>query len=221
MTDIFSEIEEDIRKDRAKRIWARFGKYVIGGAIVLVLGVAAWRGYDAYTTSQAAAAGDQFLDAVALIEENPQAGIDALDAIAVDGPGGYAALARFRVASTKAQDGDSESAITEFQAIVDDSSIDPLVRDVARVRLGYLLLDHGNAGDIEGLLSPFSEAGNPFVHSAREIRAFAAMKVGNREQALSLFLELVGDFESPEPIRSRARVALDVLASSGTSADPS
>jgi hypothetical protein len=221
MTDIFSEIEEDIRKDRAKRMWDRFGKYVIGGAIILVLGVAAWRGYEAYTTSQAAAAGDSFLDAIALVEENPQEGIAAFDAIAADGPGGYAALARFRSASTLAQQDDYDGAIAGFQALVDDAGIDPLVRDVARIRLGYLLLDHGAAADIEGLLLPLSEATNPFSYSAREIRAFAAMKAGNREQALALFLELVGDFASPEPVRSRARVALDVLASDGTSASSS
>jgi hypothetical protein len=218
MTDIFSEIEEDIRKDRAKRMWDRFGKYVIGGAVFLVLGVAAWRGYDAYTTSQAAAAGDSFLDAIALVEQDPQAGLEAFDAIAADGPGGYAALARFRAASTLAQEEDYQGAIAGFQALVDDGGIDPLVRDVARIRLGYLLLDHGAAADIEGLLLPLSEDTNPFSHSAREIRAFAAMKAGNREQALALFLELVGDFASPEPVRSRARVALDVLASDGTSA---
>ncbi len=217
MTDIFSEIEEDIRKDRAKQIWQRFGKYIIGGAVVLVLAVAAWRGYEAYTMSQAAAAGDSFLDAIALVEENPQAGIDALDAIATDGPGGYAALARFRAASTKAEVGDVDAAINDFQGMVDDAGLDPLVRDVARVRLGYLLLDHGNAADIEGLLLPLSDTTNPFSHSAREIRAFAAMKAGSREQALGLFLELVSDFSAPEPVRSRARVALDVLASDGTS----
>ncbi len=218
MTDIFSEIEEDIRKDRAKRMWDRFGKYVIGGAIVLVLGVAAWRGYEAYTTSQAASAGDRFLDAIALVEENPQAGIAAFDAIAADGPDGYAALARFRSASAMAAQDDFDGAIAGFQALVDDADLEPLIRDVARIRLGYLLLDHGNAIDIEGLLLPLSDTTNPFSHSAREIRAFAAMKAGNREQALGLFLELVGDFASPEPVRSRARVALDVLASDGYTA---
>lgn len=218
MTDIFSEIEEDIRKDRAKRMWDRFGKYVIGGAIVLVLGVAAWRGYEAYTTAQAASAGDRFLDAIALAEEDPQAGVEAFEAIAADGPDGYAALARFRVASGLAGEGDYDAAIAQFQALVDDGSIDPLVRDVARIRLGYLLLDHGSAADIEGLLLPLSEADHPFSHSAREIRGYAAMKAGNREQALSLFLELVGDFASPESVRSRARVALDVLASDGVGA---
>lgn len=218
MTDIFSEIEEDIRKDRAKRIWQRFGKYIIGGALVLVLAVAAWRGYDAYTNAQAAAAGDQFLDAVALVDESPQAGIAALEAIAADGPGGYAALSRFRAASGLAESGDTDAAIAGFQGLVDDASLDPLVRDVARVRLGYLLLDHGNAADIEGLLLPLSDITNPFSHSAREVRAFAAMKAGSQDQALALFLELVSDFNAPEPIRSRARVALDVLASNGTSA---
>jgi hypothetical protein len=210
MTDIFSEIDEDIRKDRAQRIWKRFGKYVIGGAVLLVLGVGGWRVYEGYAESRSAAAGDRFLDAVTLVEEDPQSGIDALDAIAADSPSGYGALSRFRAASTL--------AIAQFRELTSDTSLDPLVRDVASIRLGYLLLDHGSAADIEGLLLELSDQTHPFSHSAREIRAFAAMKAGNREQALGLFLELVSDFNSPESVRSRARVALDVLASDGTSA---
>lgn len=218
MTDIFSEIEEDIRKDRAKRIWQRFGKYVIGAAVLLVLVVGGWRVYEGWADSRAAAAGDRFLDAVTLLEENPQTGIEALEAVAADSPASYGALARFRVASALAQDGNFDEAIAHFRELTSDSSLDPLVRDVASIRLGYLLLDHGSAADVEGLLLELSDTTHPFSHSAREIRAFAAMKAGNREQALGLFLELVSDFNSPESVRSRARVALDVLASDGTSA---
>ena len=218
MTDIFSEIDEDIRKDRAKRIWQRFGKYVIGGAILLVLGVAAWRGWEAYTSAQAAAAGDRFLDAIALIESDPSAGLIELNAIAADGPAGYAELAGFRAASALAEAGDVEGAIAAFRALATDGSLDDLTRDMAAIRLGYLLLDHGEATEIEGLLLPLSETTNPFSHSAREIRGFAAMKAGNREQALALFLELVGEFNSPESVRARTRVALDVLASDGARA---
>lgn len=218
MTDIFSEIEEDIRKDRAKRIWQRFGKYVIGGAVLLVIGVGGWRVYEGWADGRAAAAGDRFLDAVTLVEDSPQAGIDALEAIAADSPSGYGALARFRAASALAQDGNFDESIAHFRELSSDASLEPLVRDVASIRLGYILLDHGSAVDVEGVLLELSDTTHPFSHSAREIRAFAAMKAGNREQALSLFLELVADFNSPESVRSRARVALDVLASDGTSA---
>jgi hypothetical protein len=218
MTDIFSEIEEDIRKDRAKRMWDRFGKYVIGGAVVLVLGVAAWRGYDAYTTSQAAAAGDNFLDAIALVEQDPQAGLDAFDAspqtvlVAMQPWRVFALPAPWRrkrttkAPSTVSGHSWTMAASTRWCAMSRASDWAICCSTMVPLRT------------LKGLLLPLSEDTNPFSHSAREIRAFAAMKAGNREQALALFLELVGDFASPEPVRSRARVALDVLASDGTSA---
>ena len=218
MTDIFSEIEEDIRKDRARRMWDRFGKYIIAGALLLVLAVAGWRGWEAWTTREAQQAGDRFLDAIAQIDADPQAGREALEAIAASGPDGYAVLARFRLASAQAQAGDAPGAIEAFRAMANDASLEPTVRDLGRIRLGYLLLDHGDPTEVEGLLLETSQPENAFSHSAREIRAFAAMKAGNREQALALFLELVSDFNSPETVRARARVALDVLASDGTSA---
>lgn len=215
MTDIFSEIEEDIRKDRARQIWSRFGKYIIGGALLLVVLVAGWRGWDVYSTSQARQAGDRFEDAVQLVESDQEAGLAALEDLSASGPDGYAALAEFRRASVLASAEDFEGAIAILRALITDSDVDPLLQDVARIRLGYVLLDHGEAAEIEGLLLELSDTTNPFSHSAREIRAFAAMRAGSIDQAQALFLELVGDFNSPEPIRSRARVALDVLASDG------
>lgn len=32
MADIFDEIDEELKQDRAKQVWARYGKYVIAAA---------------------------------------------------------------------------------------------------------------------------------------------------------------------------------------------
>ena len=56
MTDIFREVDEDIRQERYLKIWKRYGRYVAGAATLVVLTTAAyvaWRDYDAIATRRA------------------------------------------------------------------------------------------------------------------------------------------------------------------------
>ena len=45
MADIFHEVEEDLRRDQAAAIWNKYGNYIIGAALLLVLAVAAHWGW--------------------------------------------------------------------------------------------------------------------------------------------------------------------------------
>ena len=64
MSDIFREVDEDIRNERFKRLWDRFGPYVIGVAVLIVVVTAGYRGWQYWQNSQAAATGDRFVAAI-------------------------------------------------------------------------------------------------------------------------------------------------------------
>ena len=66
MADIFNEIDEDLRRERAKKIWEKYGNLIIAAAVLVVLIVAGWRAYEYYMQQQAEAAGEKFQDAVVL-----------------------------------------------------------------------------------------------------------------------------------------------------------
>ena len=65
MADIFDEINEELKQDRAKQVWTRYGKYVIAAAAAVVLGVGASQGYMAWQQSQAEAAANIYSEALA------------------------------------------------------------------------------------------------------------------------------------------------------------
>ena len=60
MADIFQEVDEDLRRDRATALWRRYGKYVVAAAVVLVLATAGWSGYRHYRDQQRQEAGVKF-----------------------------------------------------------------------------------------------------------------------------------------------------------------
>ncbi len=86
MTDIFHEIEEDLRRERFRRLWDRYGLYLILLCVAVVAAAGAWSGYRYWTQKQSEASGARFEAASALIAEGkPKEAEAALDALAKDG----------------------------------------------------------------------------------------------------------------------------------------
>ncbi|MEM6463148.1 MAG: tetratricopeptide repeat protein [Pseudomonadota bacterium] len=216
------EVDQELRSERMKSIWARFGKYIIAAAVLIVVATAAIRGYDYWTKSQASNSGDAFLAALTLAREGRQdEALAALRELEQDGYGAYPALARMRAATVLADSGDFDAAISDFSTIGNDSSVPPSVRDIARIRAGYLLVDNGSYDDVAAQVEDLSGPDNPMRHSAREALGLSAWKAGELTQARQWFEQITGDTGVPAGLTQRAQMMLDVIAASGNTGQQS
>ena len=103
MADIFHEVDEEVRREQLKKLWDRYNAYIIALAILIIAGIAAWRGYEYWVAKRAAAAGAAFEAAAALNDQAKYAEAEAAFAkVAADAPEGYRVLARMRAASALA-----------------------------------------------------------------------------------------------------------------------
>ena len=207
MSDIFNEIDEELRNEQIRKLWDRYGVLVLVMAVAIVVVVAGWRGYDYWRLTQSRAQGDAFAAAARLVHSgDPKAAEEAFRGLAETGSGGYPTLASLRAASTLATQGDAAAAIAAFDAIAAKSSTEPLYADVARIRAAYLALDIEDRAKVEGRATPLALAGKPFRHSAREILALAAWKAGDLA-ATSRWVEAVeADPETPRDLADRIAV---------------
>jgi hypothetical protein len=46
MSDIFREVDEDVRRDQAAEFWKKYQTYIIAVVILVLLATGAWRFYD-------------------------------------------------------------------------------------------------------------------------------------------------------------------------------
>ena len=214
MTDIFQEVDEEVRREQLKKLWERYGTYFIAACIVIVIGVGAWRGYGWWQAKQAAQSGAAFEQAVKLAESGKhQEAAAAFTKLSADGTPGYRMLARLREAAELATT-DRKTAVAAYDAIAADNRAGQVGRDLAAVRAGYLLVDTAPYSEILQRLEPATAADRAFRHSAREILALSAWKTGDMSAARRWTEMIMGDPQTPPGPRSRAEMLSELIAAS-------
>jgi hypothetical protein len=210
VSEIFDEVNEDVRRDQLKKLWEQYSIYIIAGALLIIASVGGWRGYQYVEARKAAEAGAAFDKAVELSEANKHTEAEAGFAeLAAKGPAGYRVLARLRMA-TEVANRDPAAAAKLFDEITADRSVDVAVQDLARIRAAQLLLETTTYPNMKERLEAAAAPGATFRHTARELLALSAWRA-NDAAATRQWLDLIAnDGETPPSLRSRAE-ALQAL----------
>jgi hypothetical protein len=214
VTDIFHEVDEEVRREQLKKLWERYGNYLVAACVLVVIGVGAWRGYEWWQAKQAAQSGAAFERAVTLAEAGKhQEAVAAFAKLATDSAAGYRVLARLREAAELAPT-DSKAAVAAYDAIAADNRAGQVIQDLAAVRASFLLVDTAPYAEIVKRLEPLTAADRPFRHSAREILALSAWKVGDISTARRWTDMMMSDPLTPPGPRSRAEMLSELIAAS-------
>jgi hypothetical protein len=212
MADIFQEVDEDLRRERAQRFWAANGRYVIAAAVLVILAASGWQFYQRQMEQQAEAAGSRFEQALALSrggKTNDAAG--AFKALSADGPAGYALLARFRLAAETGAV-DAASGAKQFDALAADGSVGTLLQGLARLRAAALLVDSAPYDAMKARLDDLSAPSSPWRHSARELLGLSAWRAKNWTEAARWYEALIEDADVPASIRERAEAMQQLIS---------
>lgn len=210
------EVDEELRQDRAKQIWNRYSRWIIAAAVLIVVATGGYRAWEYYQNKQASDSGDKFLAAIQLSGEGKHdEAINSLKQLEQNGSGQYPALAKISQASELQKAGDYAGAIKQFDRVAEDKSVDPLLRQLAKLRAGLIAVDTQAYEEVTKRLTPLSGAGQPFRHSAREGLGLAAYKAKQYIQALTWFSAIANDSQSSVNMKNRATVMLDLLAGMG------
>ncbi|WP_020178976.1 tetratricopeptide repeat protein [Methylopila sp. M107] len=211
MADIFQEVQEDLRRDRLKAFWDRYGTLLLVVGLLIVAGVGGWRGYQYLQARAAATAGDQYQAATKLSTEGKaDEARAAFGEIGSKGPTGYQTVARLREADEAAKK-DKAAALKLYQAIANDPAADPLLKDAARIRGAYVAVDAGKPEDVRALVEPIAAKDGAWRSLAREALGLAAFKAGDMAEARRQLEAVVSDPEAVGNVRQRADLMLAVL----------
>jgi hypothetical protein len=210
VSELFDEVDEEVRRDQLKKLWDQYSIYIIAGALLIIAAVGGWRGYQYLEAKKAAEAGAAFDAALDLSEQKKHAEAEAaFEKLAATAPSGYRLLARLRAAAETATR-DPQAGAKIYDDIASDRSVGPVEQDLARVRAAGLLLNTASYPSMLERLEPATKPDSTFRHTARELLALSAWRA-NDTAAARQWLDLIAlDGETPQAMRSRAE-ALQAL----------
>ncbi|MCA6113393.1 tetratricopeptide repeat protein [Bradyrhizobium sp. WSM 1738] len=210
MSELFDEVDEEVRREQLKKLWNKYSIYIIAGLILIIAAVAGWRGYQYLEAKKAAEAGAAFDKAVELSEANKHAEAEAAFAdLIAKAPFGYRTLSRLRLAAEIANR-DAQAAAKMYDEIAADRSVGVADQDLARIRAAQLLLESTSYPNMKERLESAAAPGATFRHTARELLALSAWRA-NDAAATRQWLDMIAnDGETPPSLRSRAE-ALQAL----------
>jgi hypothetical protein len=215
LTDIFREIDEELRQERAAKLWQRYGKYAVAFAVLIVVGVAGYKGWQEYRQSLLVADSARYLTALSLAREGKdKEARDLFALVAKEGTAGYAVLARLGEAGLVAKSGDIDGAVALYEAVANDGSVEEQIRRFALLRSAQVRVDDPKA-DPKALidkLAPLAEANGPWRGSALELMGALALRAGDTAKAREYFTRIADDLGLHEDLRSRAA---EILATIG------
>jgi hypothetical protein len=210
VSELFDEVDEEVRREQLKKLWERYSIFIIAAAILVVAAVGGWRGYEYLEAQKAAEAGAAFDAAIELAEQNKSTEAEAaFDKVATTAPAGYRMLARLRAAGEVAAR-DPKAAAKMYDELAADRSIGTEQQDLARIRAAGLLLDTETYPNILQRLEAAAKPDATFRHTARELLALSAWRANDTTAARQWLDMIANDGETPSAMRQRAE-ALQAL----------
>jgi hypothetical protein len=211
MSDIFREVDEDVRRDRFEQLWKQYGNLIVGAVLILVAAAAVWQAYGYFRQKAAERASAKFQAAIEMSETGQGALAEGLlTSVVKKGPAGYAELARFREAAETGKR-DPAAGATLYDALAADSNLGATLQSLAQLRAAMLLADNLSAADLAKRLDPLASAQSPWRNLAREWLGLSDLKAGNYEAAGRYFDEIVTDPETSAGLRQRVEIYLGLV----------
>lgn len=216
--EFLDEVVQDIRQEKFKQLWNKYGKQVSSAVTVILVVVAGYSLWSNYQTRELERQSDYYIKAQSYLEQGETSKALALLEELGAGRTVYAAFAKFSKAAVLSEAGktqDLDAALSLYQEIGDDSRLDRIWRDTAILRLVSLAFerDKNQAGVLLEKLEPLCDAGRPLQALAMEQKGLLLYLSGKKDEAAEVFVQIVQLASAPEGLKLRAQIMAQQISS--------
>ena len=210
----FREVDDELRRDRAQRVWKQWGLWIVAGVVAALLAFGGWLYWQHRQTLAAGVESEQLQAAFdSLAAGNTAAAGVPLSTLSQSKRDGYRALATFTQADILLQKNDLKGAAAKFAGIANDTGMAQPFRDLALIRQTAAEFDTVKPQVVVDRLRPLAVPGGAWLGSAGEMLGAAYLKMGKRKEAGEVFGRVARDKDVPESLRQRAVQLAGVLGS--------
>ena len=202
MSDFFRELEEDIREERIFILWRKYGNYVIGLAVAIVLATAGYALWKYMKHKSHLQAHVTLSSAVDLMKQGKKE--DALKAFQALGKvsGGYGKLAQLYEAAL------TPNPETLYMKISQENIADPALGNLSKVLMASHAVDKQ---DILATLESLTAPNNAWAPLSYELLALGDLKRGDDVKAAERYVEILKDSHTTTNEQIRAGMMLSQI----------
>jgi len=220
LTDLFEEVEEQLRSERYTALFRRFLPWVIALAAAALVVSLGWWGWQQYRQQISDKASEQYNAALEAASQGRTAQAAQIwGEVAKSQSAAYKSLALMQLAGLKLADRKTPEAVKLFDQAA-DAAPDEVIGDAARLKSAFALLDTAPEKDLEARLTPLVKEGRPYRIQAREALGFAKLMAGDEKGARSEFVVISQSLDANDGARERAKAAMDLIDSGSAKAVP-
>lgn len=215
MTDIFEEVEEQLRSERYRNLAIQVFPWAVGIAVAALVAALAYWGWDTYRTRAENKASEDYSAALEMIPTGQTMKAFAkFGEVAKSSSRTYKALALMQQGAIRLQANATADAVKLFDEAA-KAAPDPVIADNARLKSALALMDTASYAAMEVRLKPLTEKNRPYRPQALEALAMAKLQAGKAQEARGDFVVLSLMQGAPAGMRQRAQIAM-ALIDSGT-----
>ena len=185
--EIISEIEEDLQKERFKKYWKNYGKYISLLIVFIIVSVGGWQIYEFIEKRRNIEASNIFLNILDVSKEDTEKAIEEIDKIK-NLPNGYELLIKFQKANLFIKNNQITDAVLLFNQIYQDKSIDQNYRDIAvLLSIMHQYKQQNSIVKLDNIIS----TNEHFALLAKELKAYILYDDGKIKGAQNILEEIL------------------------------
>jgi len=185
--EIISEIEEDLQKERFKKYWKNYGKYISLLIVFIIFSVGGWQIYEFIEKRRNIEASNIFLNILDVSKEDTEKAIEEIDKIK-NLPNGYELLIKFQKANLFIKNNQITDAVLLFNQIHQDKSIDKNYRDIAvLLSIMHQYKQQNSIVKLDNIIS----TNEHFAMLAKELKAYILYDDGKIKGAQNILEEIL------------------------------
>lgn len=204
MSDIFREVDEELRQDRMKALAKRYGGAAAAAALLVVAGTAGYVGWKHWRDQGRREASQALEAAMMKAAAGGEDGVKALSELAGKTSGEIAGLARLSAGAALTRDGKLAEAAQVYDSLAADAAAPAWQRDLATLMSVARQVERGEPAALTSRLAPLLAPANPWRFQAKELAGLLAARAGDRAKAQTYFQQLADDAQAPAGVRARA-----------------
>ena len=214
MSDVFQEVDEDLRRQEVEEIWAKYGPWAVGVAVVGIAIASAYMYWQDQKETALGDASDVLLGGIEqVLEGENESAVTTFTDLAADAPGGYQTMALFQLAAAQRLDGHLIEAVQTYDLLAADNNLDAAYRDLARLYAGYAAAESPLMGfdEIEARLGSVATGTGPWRYHALEVLAFVSFNGGDLDGAREYYRQITDDGQASQQVAARANEMLNMV----------